>query len=106
MDIQTFHPRWKTPAAPRGRGHREIGSTLSARRAVEPGPGRSVGVRMAPLHMKRKFWWELILISLLVFLLASARSQRKQELAAAVVTVPLVPPAVVVAPLMAPLALK
>jgi hypothetical protein len=38
---------------------------------------------MAPLHAKRKFWWELIFISVLLFLLAGVRVQRKQEVAAA-----------------------
>lgn len=39
---------------------------------------------MAPLHVKRKFWWELIFISVLLFLLAGVHVQRKQEVAAAV----------------------
>jgi hypothetical protein len=41
---------------------------------------------MAPKHVKRKFWWELIFISVLLFLLAGARSQRKHEVAAAQAT--------------------
>jgi hypothetical protein len=38
---------------------------------------------MAPQHVKRKFWWELIFISVLLFLLAGVRVPRKQEVAAA-----------------------
>src|SRR6185503_15495049 len=58
------------------------GATASSG-AIEPAPAWSVGVRMAPLHVKRKFWWELIFISVLLFLLAGAWSQRKGEVAAA-----------------------
>jgi len=55
--------------------------------AIEQAPARSVGLRMAPLHVKRKFWSELILISVLIFLLAGVRSQTKREdLAAAQIT--------------------
>jgi hypothetical protein len=38
---------------------------------------------MAPLHSKRKFWWELIFISVLLFLLAGVRPQREREVGAA-----------------------
>ena len=64
-------------------------------------------MRMAPLHTKRKFWWELLFISVLVFLLAGVRSQRKLEVAAAVpaVAVPTIAIAAIVKPLPA-LALK
>jgi hypothetical protein len=40
-------------------------------------------MRMAPFHVKRKFWWELIFISVLLFLLAGVPSQRKRDAAAA-----------------------
>jgi hypothetical protein len=87
--------------------------------AIEQAPAWSVGLRMAPLHVKRKFWWELIFISVLIFLLAGVRSQRKREdVAAAQVTpaatlaptvVALIPAADlggVVTPLPLPLALQ
>ena len=34
---------------------------------------------MAPIHVTRKFWWELIFVSVLVFLLVGVRSQTKRE---------------------------
>jgi hypothetical protein len=37
---------------------------------------------MAPLHVKRKFWWELIFIGALFFLLTGVRSQRQRDAAA------------------------
>ncbi len=40
-------------------------------------------MRMNPLHVHRKFWWELIFLGLLLFLLAGARSQAKLEVVAA-----------------------
>ena len=58
-------------------------------------------MRMAPLHMKRKFWWELLFISVLVFLLAGARSQRKREVANWVA--PVLAPAVVLSAVVEPL---
>ena len=36
-------------------------------------------MRMAPLHVKRKFWWELIFIGALFFLLTGVRSQRQRD---------------------------
>lgn len=45
-------------------------------------------MRMAPKHVKRKFWWELIFISLLLYLLIGVRSQKKGEVAAAAQTIP------------------
>ena len=36
-------------------------------------------MRMAPLFVKRKLWWELIFISVLLFLLAGIPSQGKRE---------------------------
>ena len=36
-------------------------------------------MRMAPSHAAPKFWWELILVCVLVFLLVGARTQRNQE---------------------------
>jgi len=70
---------------------------------------------MASLHAKRKFWWELIFISVLLFLLAGVRSQRKHEVVVAAQAAPA--PAVVTlapagvlgtvgTPLSAPLAMK
>lgn len=56
--------------------------------AIEQAPARSVGLRMAPLHVKRKFWYELILISVLIFLLAGIPSQTKREAAAAAQATP------------------
>jgi hypothetical protein len=38
---------------------------------------------MAPLHVKRKFWWELIFIGVLIFLLTGVHAQRKRDVAAA-----------------------
>ena len=69
---------------------------------------------MAPLHVKRKFWWELIFIGVLLFLLAGVPSQRKREAVAAqatpaVTVIALVPATVlgaVVAPLPAPIAFQ
>ena len=40
-------------------------------------------MRMAPKHVKRKVWWELIFISVLLFLLAGVRVPRNQEVATA-----------------------
>ena len=40
-------------------------------------------MRMAPNHVKHKFWWELIFISVLIYLVVGVRSQKKQELVAA-----------------------
>lgn len=55
---------------------------------------------MAPLHLKRKFWWELTFIGVLVFLLLGSRAQRKLEVAAAAFPIPiavaLAPPVVTV----------
>jgi hypothetical protein len=80
-------------------------------------------VRMAPLHLKRKFWWELTFLGVLVFLLLGSRAQRQREVALAAIPVPiaiaLAPPVVTlvalvpkveigsaVIPLLPPLALK
>jgi len=62
-------------------------------------------MRMNPQHVKRKFGWELVLISVLLFLLAGAWSQRRQELAAAQATLSVDSLAVAV-PLAVPLVLK
>jgi hypothetical protein len=40
-------------------------------------------MRMAPHHVKHKFWWELIFISVLIYLFVGLWSQRKEELVAA-----------------------
>lgn len=45
------------------------------------------------MHVKRKFWWELIFISVLIFLLAGVRSQWQREDVAAVQAA--LPPAIV-----------
>ena len=71
------------------------GAALSSS-LVEQAPARSVGVRMAPQHIKRKFWWELIFIGVLLFLLAGVPSQRKREAVAAAESTP--SPAVALAP--------
>ena len=80
-------------------------------------------MRMAPLHLKRKFWWELMFLGVLVFLLLGSRSQRQREVALAGLPAPiamaLAPPVVnfvalvpkveigsAVIPLLPPLALK
>lgn len=34
---------------------------------------------MSPIHVTRKFWWELIFVSVLVFLLVGVRSQTKRD---------------------------
>ena len=70
---------------------------------------------MAPKHVQRKFWWELLLISLLLYLLAGVRSQKKHEMVAAaqagaapatIALAPTIPLGVVATPLPLPLALK
>ena len=65
-------------------------------------------MRMAPQHVKRTFWWELVFIGILLFLLAGARSQRKQELVTATRNIPVlaIDPSAITKPLMAPLVLK
>ena len=40
---------------------------------------------MAPIHVTRKFWWELIFIGVLIFLFTGIRSQMKRDLLAIVV---------------------
>jgi hypothetical protein len=65
-------------------------------------------MRMAPFHVKRKFWWELLFISVLIFLLAGSLSQKTHDVVAMVQPV-LVPPValgVVVTPLPSALAMK
>jgi hypothetical protein len=53
---------------------------------------------MSPLHAKRTFWWELVFISVLLFLLAGAWSQRKDEIVTAqTALVPAIVPGLVVA---------
>jgi hypothetical protein len=69
-------------------------------------------MRMAPSHAAPKFWWELILVCVLVFLLVGARSQRNQERAtdlAAAARIAVAPSAEIIAvvPILGPpLALK
>jgi hypothetical protein len=65
-------------------------------------------MRMDPIHVTRKFWWELIFISVLVFLLVGVRSQTKREVLAAAqaVLVPVIELGVVAAPPLKPLALN
>ena len=80
-------------------------------------------MRMAPLHLKRKFWWELMFIGVLVFLLIGSTTQWQREVAftasPAPITIALAPPVVAfvalmpkveigsaVIPLLPPLALK
>ncbi|HTD66914.1 MAG TPA: hypothetical protein VK846_10340 [Candidatus Limnocylindria bacterium] len=48
-------------------------------------------MRMAPEHVKRKFWWELIFIGVLLFLLAGGRSIEERKVVAAAPTL-LAPP--------------
>jgi hypothetical protein len=68
---------------------------------------------MAPFHVKRKFWWELIFISVLLFLLAGVPSQRKRDVAAAaildqipalVALAPAIDPGIIVIPVLPALA--
>jgi len=66
-------------------------------------------VRMTPSHVKRKLWWELIFIGVLVFLLVGARTQRTQDVAVAARARPPAPSikaAAIVTALAAPLTLK
>lgn len=58
-------------------------------------------MRMAPFHVKRKFWWELIFISVLLFLLAGVPSQRKRD-AAAITILDRIPALVALAPAIDP----
>jgi hypothetical protein len=44
-------------------------------------------MRMAPHHVKHQFWWELIFISVLIYLFVGLRSQRKELVATAAATV-------------------
>lgn len=63
---------------------------------------------MAPTHAKRKFWWELLFISVLIFLLAGVRPQREREAIAAAqaILAPAVVLSAVVVPLPTPLAMQ
>ncbi len=46
-------------------------------------------MRMAPLHLKRKYWLELMLLGVLAFLLLGSRAQQQREVAAAALPVPI-----------------
>jgi hypothetical protein len=63
---------------------------------------------MAPIHVTRKFWWELIFISVLVFLLVGVRSQTKRDVLTATRPAldPVIELGVLVAPPPIPLALN
>jgi hypothetical protein len=65
-------------------------------------------MRMAPLHVKRKFWWELAFIGLLLFLLTGVWAQRKATMVVAVPAMlsPALKVGAVVTPLSPALALK
>jgi hypothetical protein len=49
-------------------------------------------MRMNPLHLRRKFWWELLFVSTLLFLLVGVRWQKKAEVVALVIPPALLPP--------------
>ena len=40
-------------------------------------------MRMAPLHVKRKIWWELIFAGVLLYLFVGVRTEKKRDVAAA-----------------------
>ena len=78
---------------------------------------------MAPLHLKLKYWLELMLLAVLAFFLLGSRAQQKREVASVVIPAPiaiaLAPPVVAlvalvpkmeissaVTPMLPPLALK
>ncbi len=46
-------------------------------------------MRMAPLHLKRKFWLELMLLAVLAFFLLGSRAQRQREVASAAIPGPI-----------------